>query len=166
MIRSKEYHFGEIAVDEKERKHIAEALKEFLAETYSLYLLTQNFHWNVNGVWFNALHALFEKQYQDLAAATDSIAERIRALGYRAPGSFREFSELSSLKEAAQVPEAEEMICLLVDAHSIVAQKAHQIVNIANDAQDWGTADLMADRIMQHEKVIWMLKSSLSAKAL
>lgn len=165
MIKHKENYFMDIEIDDKDRKQIAEGLKRFLAETYSLYLLTQNFHWNVSGGSFLSLHELFEKQYRGLADAADLIAERIRALGFRAPASFHEFSELSSLREETHVPEAEEMIRLLLEANSVVEQKAHQIAMIATDAQDWATADLMADRILEHEKAIWMLRSSFSGKA-
>ena len=162
MTKTKENKV-EITTVQKDRKHIAEGTRVFMADTYSLYLMTQNFHWNVTGPLFHSLHALFEKQYLELAATVDLIAERIRALGFPAPGTFREFSELSSLHEEIEVPAAEEMIGRLIKAHALLAESAREIAAISTEAEDVATADLMTDRVMEHEKVIWMLQSILSS---
>ncbi len=123
MTRYKEHTTVEITINEKDKKHIGEEMKRFLADTYILYVMTQNFHWNVTGPLFHSLHSLFEKQYVELAEAADLIAERIRALGLFAPGTLRDFTELSSLHEDTQIPEAEEMIQRLIEGHLFAAQK-------------------------------------------
>ena len=163
MFHDKKENRIEVAIATKDRKHIAEEMRKFMAETYSLYLMTQNFHWNVTGILFHSLHLLFEKQYLELAQAVDVIAERIRALGFNAPGSFREFSALSTLRDEIELPEAEEMVHLLMEAHSSVAQHAHHISTMSTEAEDASTADLMADRVTEHEKAIWMLQSIISS---
>lgn len=152
----------DIALTEQDRKNIAGGLNKLLADTYILYLKTQNFHWNVTGPHFPSLHAMFEGQYQDLAAAADTLAERIRALGFPAPGSFKQFAQLASIKEAPeQPPKAEEMIQqLLTDQESII-RTARAIYPYTDDVKDEATADLITDRLTVHEKNAWMLRSCL-----
>ena len=162
MIKSRESVVVEISVSEKERKHLAEELKKIMADTYVLYVMTQNFHWNVTGFLFRSLHELFEKQYLELAGAVDLIAERIRALGFTAPGSLREFLELASLNEENHVPPPEEMIHLLLECNEILAQKTGRVSMASHEAGDAATADLLADRVLAHEKAAWMLRSCLS----
>ena len=149
----------EIAQDQ--RKKVAEELAILLADTYTLYLKTHNFHWNVKGHMFQALHTLFEQQYQDLAAASDLIAERIRALDFPAPGSYAEFGKLTSVKEAVGVPKAEDMIRQLFDGHKIVSHCASRALDAAEKADDQATMDLLTERLQTHEKAAWMLKSLL-----
>jgi starvation-inducible DNA-binding protein len=140
---------------------VASELSHLLADTYILYLKTQNFHWNVTGPLFPALHALFETQYTELQEAVDLIAERIRALGEHAPGSFAEFQKLSSLKEEAGTVSAENMLKKLLQDHEIIS---HQLLNIfekAEEANDQATLDLLTERLRAHEKTAWMLRSSI-----
>ena len=147
----------------KQRKSdpVVDALSKLLADSYTLYLKTHNFHWNVTGPMFTTLHTLFETEYMELALAVDEIAERIRALGAVAPGSYREFSRLSSLKEAEGVPAATEMLRQLVADQEVVVQSAHRLVNAAQKAGDEGSADLGIRRLQVHEKNAWMLRSHL-----
>ncbi len=150
-----------IGIDEKDRQEIAQGLSRLLADTYTLYLKTHNFHWNVTGPMFNTLHLMFEEEYTELATAVDSIAERIRTLGYPAPGSYSEYAELSSIKETAGVPKAEEMIKLLVEGNEAVVRTARSIFPFAEKANDESTADLLTQRMSLHEKNAWMLRSLL-----
>ena len=148
-----------IGIDEKDRKEIAQGLSRLLADTYTLYLKTHNFHWNVTGPMFQTLHLMFETQYNELALAVDSIAERIRALGFPAPGTYAEFIELSSLKEQPGVPAAEQMIRLLVDGHEATIRTARSAFPTAERSNDEATADLLTQRMQVHEKTAWMLRS-------
>ncbi len=148
-------------VKENDRKEIVEGLSQVLAESYVLYLKTHNFHWNVTGPMFQPLHSVFEGQYSELAEAVDEIAERIRALGHPAPGSFAEFQRLSSIEEASIKPKALEMVKELLDGHETISQTANNVVATAQEGGDEGTADLMIQRIQEHDKTAWMLRSFL-----
>lgn len=150
-----------IGIEEKERKLIAEGLSHFLADTYTLYLKTHNFHWNVTGPQFQTLHLMFEQQYNDLALAVDLIAERIRALGFFAPGTYAQFLELSSIKEEKNIPSAEHMIQSLIEAQEAVVRTARSIFTVVDQAKDVTTADLLTQRMNVHEKTAWMLRSLL-----
>jgi starvation-inducible DNA-binding protein len=151
-----------IGITEEDRKEIAEGLSRLLADTYTLYLKTHNFHWNVTGPMFQTLHMMFEQQYNDLALAVDQIAERIRALGFIAPGSYREFARLSSIKEENHVPDARRMIQLLVEGQEAVTRTARSIFPAVGGANDEPTADLLTQRMQVHEKTAWMLRSLLA----
>lgn len=151
----------DIGINEKDRAEIAAGLGRLLADTYSLYLKTHNFHWNVTGPMFQALHLMFETQYTELALAVDLVAERIRSLGFPAPGTYGEFVRLSSIKETPGVPKAEEMIRLLVEGQEAVVRTARSIFPLAEKATDEATADLLTQRIQLHEKTAWMLRSLL-----
>jgi starvation-inducible DNA-binding protein len=151
----------DIGISEKDRKEIAKGLSHLLADTYTLYLKTHNFHWNVTGPMFNTLHLMFETQYTELATAVDLIAERIRSLGHPAPGSYAQFAELTSLKEAKGVPKAKDMIEQLVEGHEAVARTARKVFPTAEDASDEASCDLLTQRIQLHEKTAWMLRSLL-----
>ena len=151
----------DIGIAEKDRKAIAKGLMALLADTYTLYLKTHNFHWNVTGPMFNTLHLMFEQQYTELATAVDSIAERIRSLGERAPGSYAEFGKLASIKEASGTPDAAMMIRQLVEGNEAVVKTARSIFDTADDAGDESTADLLTQRLQIHEKTAWMLRSLL-----
>ncbi|HWQ39928.1 MAG TPA: Dps family protein [Burkholderiales bacterium] len=151
----------DIGIGEKDRAQIAQGLSKLLADTYTLYLQTHNFHWNVTGPMFNTLHLMFEQQYTELAAAVDLIAERIRALGFPAPGSYAAYSKLSSIKEVEGVPSAEEMIRTLVKGQEAVVRTAREIFPIVEKASDEPTADLLTQRMQVHEKTAWMLRSLL-----
>jgi starvation-inducible DNA-binding protein len=151
----------DIGIPEESRKEIAEGLSRLLADTYSLYLKTHNFHWNVTGPMFQTLHLMFETQYNELALAVDLIAERIRALGFPAPGTYTDFSQLSSIPETPGVPKAEEMIRLLVEGQESVARTARSIFPLAEKVNDEPTADLLTQRLQVHEKTAWMLRSLL-----
>ena len=148
-------------INAKERKHIALGLSKVLADSYTLYLKTHNFHWNVTGPMFQTLHLMFEGQYNELWTATDTIAERIRALGHYAPGSYAQFAKLTSIKEAEGVPTAKEMIAQLVDGHEAVTRTAREVYPAADKATDEATADLLTQRIQLHKKTAWMLRSML-----
>ncbi|BBE08259.1 MAG: starvation-inducible DNA-binding protein [Glomeribacter sp. 1016415] len=150
-----------IGINDQERKKISEGLSHLLADTYTLYLKTHNFHWNVTGPQFNTLHLMFETQYTELAVAVDEIAERIRALGFPAPGSYREFIKLSSIPEAEGMPTAEEMIRQLVEGQEAVVRTARKIFPVTEAAHDEPTADLLTQRMQTHEKTAWMLRSML-----
>jgi starvation-inducible DNA-binding protein len=150
-----------IGIEENDRKNIAEGLSRLLADTYTLYLKTHYFHWNVTGPLFNSLHLMFEQQYTELALAVDSIAERIRTLGYPAPGSYSEYAELSSIEETREVPEAEKMVRLLVEGNESVVRTARVVFPVAEKANDESTADLLTQRMSLHEKNAWMLRSML-----
>ncbi|GAB1537661.1 Dps family protein [Scytonema sp. NUACC21] len=150
-----------IGIDEANRAKIAEGLSHLLADTYTLYLKTHNFHWNVTGPMFQTLHLLFETQYTELATAVDLIAERIRALGYPAPGTYSEFAKLSSISETSGVPKATEMIRLLVEGQEAVVRTARSIFPVVEEVNDEPTADLLTQRMLVHEKNAWMLRSLL-----
>lgn len=151
----------DIGIPEKDRKEIADGLARLLADTYTLYLKTHNFHWNVTGPHFQTLHGMFETQYTELADAVDQIAERIRALGFPAPGSYQEFAKLTSIREQVGVPRAEQMIELLVEGQETVVRTARSIFPAVDRAQDEPTADLLTQRMQTHEKTAWMLRSLL-----
>jgi starvation-inducible DNA-binding protein len=151
-----------IGISEQDRKEIADGLAKLLADTYTLYLKTHNFHWNVTGPMFETLHLMFERQYTELAAAVDQIAERIRALGFPAPGTYAEFGRLASIKEEPGVPNAESMIRLLVDGQETVVRTARSVFPSVERAHDEPTADLLTQRMQVHEKTAWMLRSLLA----
>ena len=151
----------DIGINEKDRKNIAQGLDRLLADSYTLYLMTHNFHWNVKGPMFNTLHLMFEAQYNELALAVDLIAERIRALGFPAPGTYSEFVALSSIKEVKGQPKAEDMIKHLVAGQEAVVKTARSIFPVVEKASDEPTADLLTQRMQLHEKTAWMLRSLL-----
>jgi starvation-inducible DNA-binding protein len=151
----------DIGIPAQARRQIADGLARLLADTYTLYLKTHNFHWNVTGPMFSTLHLMFEQQYNELALAVDAIAERIRALGYPAPGSYRAYAQLSSIEEADGVPGAEAMIAQLVKGQEAVARTARSIFPAVEKANDEPTADLLTQRMQVHEKTAWMLRSML-----
>ncbi len=150
-----------IGIEEKDREKIAGGLTRLLADTYTLYLKTHSYHWNVTGPRFRDLHMLFEEQYTELATAVDDIAERIRTLGYPAPGTFREYLELATIEEIPGAPAAEEMVSDLVIAQEIIVRTCREILPAAQDANDESTVGLVADRMAIHEKAAWMLRSLL-----
>jgi starvation-inducible DNA-binding protein len=150
-----------IGISDEDRAAIAEGLSRLLADTYTLYLKTHNYHWNVTGPMFNTLHLMFETQYTELALAVDLVAERIRALGYPAPGSYAQYSKLSVIKESEGVPPAEEMIADLVKGQEAVAKTARSIFPLVDKAGDEPTADLLTQRMQVHEKSAWMLRAML-----
>ncbi len=151
----------DIGIAEKDRKEIAQGLSRLLADSYTLYLMTHNFHWNVKGPMFNTLHLMFMEQYTEQWNALDLIAERIRALDFPAPGTYREFVKLASIKEVDGVPKAMEMIKLLVAAQEATARTARSLVPIVEEASDQPTLDLLTQRLEVHEKTAWMLRSLL-----
>lgn len=152
-----------IGIEDTKRQQISEGLSRLLADTYTLYLKTHNFHWNVTGPMFQTLHTMFETQYTELALAVDSIAERIRALGYPAPGTYSEYAKLSSIDETPGVPKAEEMIRLLVQGQEAVVRTARSLFPLVDEANDEPTADLLTQRMQVHEKTAWMLRSLLES---
>jgi len=151
----------DIGIKEKDRARIAEGLGHMLADTYTLYLKTHNFHWNVTGPMFQTLHLMFETQYNELALAVDLIAERIRALGHPAPATYAEFGKLSSIKEPRGAPKATGMIKALVEGQEAVVRTAREVFPVAEKAGDQATMDLLTQRINLHEKTAWMLRSLL-----
>lgn len=151
----------DIGIDEASRKEIAEGLSKLLADSYTLYLKTHNFHWNVTGPMFRTLHLMFEEQYTELSTAVDEIAERIRSLGFPAPGTYSDFAKLTSIKETTGVPDAQEMIRLLVEGQETVARTARSIFPAVEKASDEPSADLLTQRMQVHEKTAWMLRSLL-----
>jgi len=151
----------DIGIPAKDRERIAQGLSALLADTYSLYLKTHNFHWNVEGPMFNTLHLMFMGQYTELWTALDAVAERIRSLGYPAPGTYRQFAKLTSIEETDGVPEALEMVKLLMKGHEAVAKTARGVFPHAEAAGDESTADLLTQRLQIHEKTAWMLRSLL-----
>jgi starvation-inducible DNA-binding protein len=153
----------DIGINETDRAAIAQGLGHLLADTYSLYLLTHNFHWNVTGPMFQTLHLMFETQYTELALAVDAIAERIRSLGYPAPGTYSEFQRLASIKEPVGVPKATDMVRILVESQEAVVRTARGVFPVAERASDEATVDLLTQRIQLHEKTAWMLRSLLDA---
>lgn len=150
-----------IGIDDKTRETIANGLSRLLADTYTLYLKTHNFHWNVTGPMFQTLHLMFEQQYNELSLAVDTIAERIRALGYPAPATYSEFAKLTSIPETEGVPKAKEMIRLLVEGQETVVRTAREIFPLTDEANDEPSADLLTQRMQIHEKTAWMLRSLL-----
>ena len=152
----------DIGIDEHDRRAIAEGLSRLLADTYTVYLKTHNFHWNVTGPMFNTLHLMFEAQYTELALAVDEIAERIRALGVPAPGSYAQFGALTRIREETGVPTAEEMIAQLVKDQEAIVRTARDVFPIAEGAKDEPTADLVTQRMQIHEKTAWMLRAMIS----
>lgn len=151
----------DIGIPEKQREEICEGLGRLLADSYTLYLKTHNYHWNVTGPLFNTLHLMFEQQYTELAAAVDEIAERIRALGFPAPGSYAAFAELTEIEEETDVPSAEQMIANLVKGQETVVRTARKVFPAVEAANDEPTADLLTQRMQIHEKNAWMLRSML-----
>ena len=154
----------DIGIADKDRKKIAEGLSRLLADTYTLYLKTHNYHWNVEGPMFQTLHTMFETQYTELALAVDLIAERIRALGHYAPGSYAQYAKLSSISEETGVPSAQDMIRNLVKGNEAVTKTAREIFPLTDKSSDEPTADLLTQRMQIHEKTAWMLRSLLEKK--
>ena len=153
-----------IGISEEDRKAIAEGLGRLLADTYILYLKTHNFHWNVTGPSFRTLHLMFEEQYNELALAVDAIAERIRALGFPAPGTYAQYLELASIKETAGVPSSDDMIKYLVEGQEAVVRTARSVFPLTDKVSDEPTADLLTQRMQVHEKTAWMLRVLLEGK--
>ena len=151
----------DIGIDAKHREKIASELSKVQADTYSLYLKTHNFHWNVTGPMFQTLHLMFEQQYNELWLAVDLLAERIRALGFPAPGTYKQFAALTAIKEDEGVPRAQDMIRKLVEGHETVARTARSTFQVAETASDQPTCDLLTQRMQIHEKTAWMLRSLL-----
>ena len=149
----------DIGISEENRVAIAEGLKALLADSYTLYLQTHNFHWNVTGPQFRELHLMFEEHYTELATAVDDVAERIRTLGVAAPGTYQSFAQLSSIDEVEGVPPAEEMIARLTAGHEQVVKTCRSVLARAQDADDESTASLVSDRMRVHEKTAWMLRA-------
>ncbi len=152
-----------IGISDTDRQAIAAGLSRLLADSYTLYLKTHNYHWNVTGPQFNTLHTMFEQQYTELAVAVDDIAERIRALGIAAPGSYKDFARLASVEEAQGDESADEMVRQLVIGQETVVRTAREIFPIASDANDEPSADLLTQRMQVHEKNAWMLRSMLES---
>lgn len=151
-----------IGIGEKDRAAITGGLSKLLADTYTLYLTTHNFHWNVTGPMFNTLHTMFMEQYTELWSAVDPIAERIRSLGHPAPGSYEQFSKLSSIKDVPTKPlKALEMVAILVEGHEAVARTARGVFPLSDEASDEPTSDLLTQRLTVHEQTAWMLRSLL-----
>ncbi len=150
-----------IGIPAEDRKAIADGLSRMLADSYTLYLKTHNYHWNVKGPMFQTLHLLFETQYNELALAVDLVAERIRALGHPAPGTYVEFLKLTTIKETLGVPSAKEMIQDLVSGQEAVVRTARSIFPVVEQVRDEPTADLLTQRMQIHEKNAWMLRSLL-----
>jgi len=161
MVTQNQVQPVNIGIPEEKRAEIAEGLSRLLADTYTLYLKTHNFHWNVTGPMFQTLHLMFETQYTELALAVDLIAERIRALGYPAPGTYSEYAKLSSIPETPGVPKAIEMIRLLVEGQEAVVRTARSIFPVIDEVNDEPSADLLTQRMQLHEKNAWMLRSLL-----
>jgi starvation-inducible DNA-binding protein len=155
----------DIGIETDKRKEIADGLSRVLADSYTLYLKTHYFHWNVTGPMFQTLHLMFETQYNELALAVDLVAERIRALGFVAPGTYKQFAQLSAIKdEEGAVPKAHDMIRRLVEGHETVARTAREIFKAADGANDQPTCDLLTQRMQVHEKTAWMLRSLLEER--
>ena len=151
----------QIGISKDHRQQVSRALSCLLADTYTLYLKTQNYHWNITGPLFHTLHLMFEDQYTDLSRAVDLVAERIRALGFYAPGSYKQFQKLSSLEEDDGVPKGMDMIKNLMKGHETLIQTARKVLAPARAAEDEATLDLLTQRIQTHEKISWMLRSLL-----
>lgn len=151
----------DIGIDETQRRKIAEGLSHLLADTFTLYLKTHNYHWNVTGPMFQTLHTMFETQYNELWTSTDDIAERIRSLGFYAPGTFSQFGSMTVIEETKGVPSAKEMIKHLMDGHEAAVRTARKYFPDAEDGNDEATLDLLTQRMQYHEKTAWMLRSLL-----
>lgn len=149
----------DIGIKEADRLKIAEGLKSLLADSYTLYLMTHNFHWNVEGPQFRDLHLMFEEQYTELATAVDDVAERIRTLDVVAPGTYKELARLSSIKEVEGVPEGKDMVDILTKAHEQIVKTCREVLKLAQDGNDESTASLASDRMRIHEKTAWMLRA-------
>lgn len=149
----------DIGINSENRQKIAEGLKHLLADSYTLYLQTHNFHWNVSGPQFRELHLMFEEHYTELAVAVDDIAERIRTLDVAAPGTYKEFARLSTIDEVEGVPSSEEMVDLLTKGHEQVVKTSREVLKLAQSAGDESTAALVSDRMRIHEKTSWMLRA-------
>ncbi|WP_444930177.1 Dps family protein [Microbulbifer sp. SSSA002] len=150
----------DIGISENDREKIAAGLKHLLADSYTLYLQTHNFHWNVTGPLFRELHLMFEEHYNELATAVDDIAERIRTLGVSAPGTYQAFAQLSSIKEIVEVPPAEEMVKILTAGHEQVIKTCRDVLKDAQAGEDESTVALVSDRMRVHEKTAWMLRAT------
>lgn len=151
----------DIGISDKAREQIADGLKVLLADTYTLYLQTHNFHWNITGPQFRELHLMFEEHYTELATAVDLIAERIRTLGVYAPGTYKAFAALANIEPVEEIPPAEEMLKVLIKAHEQVVKTCRAALKPAQKANDESTASLVSDRMVLHEKTAWMLRSML-----
>jgi len=151
----------DIGISDSDRENIVRGLSALLADSYTLYLMTHNFHWNVTGPQFNSLHLMFMGQYTEQWNALDVIAERIRALGHPAPGTYKEFVKLASIKEVEGVPKTNDMICHLVAAQEATARTARKLFPLVDSANDQPSADLLTQRLEVHEKTAWMLRSLL-----
>lgn len=151
----------DIGIDESNRNQIADGLKNLLADSYTLYLQTHNFHWNVTGPQFRELHLMFEEHYTELATAVDEIAERIRTLGIAAPGTYQAFAQLSAIKEVEGVPSAEDMVTLLTKGHEQVVKTCRAVLKTSQAADDESTSALVSDRMRIHEKTAWMLRATV-----
>ncbi|MGB5710805.1 MAG: Dps family protein [Waterburya sp.] len=149
----------DIGIKQQDRIKIAEGLKRLLADSYTLYLQSHNFHWNVTGPQFRELHLMFEEHYTELATAVDDVAERIRTLDVPAPGTYKSFAELSSIKEIEGVPAAKDMVEILTQGHQQVVKTCREVLSIAQEANDESTASLVSDRMRIHEKTAWMLRA-------
>lgn len=152
----------DIGIKRKDREAVAEALAKLLADTYSLYLKTHSFHWNVTGPKFNDLHQMFETHYTEMWTAADEIAERIRTLDVISPGSYSQFAALTSIKEESGAPDADTMLAQLLEGHETLAASARAAFDVADDADDEGSADIATQRMQVHEKTAWMLRSMLA----
>ncbi len=150
-----------IGINEQDRQTVAAHLKRLLADSYTLYLQTHNFHWNVTGKQFRDLHLMFEEHYNELSIAVDDIAERIRTLGSPAPGTYKAFAELSSIQEVEEVPKSDAMISILNRSHETVVRTCREALKVAQDADDESSAALISDRMRIHEKTAWMLRALL-----
>ena len=151
----------DIGIAKDDRLAIAEGLKRLLADSYTLYLMTHNFHWNVTGPQFRELHLMFEEHYTELATAVDDIAERIRTLDVVAPGTYKAFAALSSVKEVDDIPEAPDMVRLLTQAHEQIVKTCRDVLKLSQQADDESTSALVSDRMRVHEKTAWMLRATL-----
>lgn len=151
----------DIGISKEHRHQVAETLKVLLADSYTLYLQTHNFHWNVTGPQFRDLHLMFEEHYTELATAVDEIAERIRTLGVFAPGTYKQFAELSNIKETDIVPEALDMVAILTEGHEQIVKTCRDVLEVAQKADDESSVSLVSDRMVLHEKTAWMLRSML-----
>ena len=151
----------DIGISEQQRQEVADKLKVLLADSYTLYLQTHNFHWNVTGPQFRELHLMFEEHYTELATAVDEIAERIRTLGVFAPGTYKQFAELSHIKETDDIPSGTDMVRILTEGHEQVVRTCRDVLAVAQKADDESSVSLVSDRMVLHEKTAWMLRSLL-----
>lgn len=149
----------DIGINEQDRHDIADGLKRLLADSYTLYLQTHNFHWNVTGPQFRELHLMFEEQYNELAIAVDDVAERIRTLGFSAPGTYKAFAQFSSIEEVEGVPAASDMVAILTHGHEQVVKTCRDVLKKSQAADDESTSSLVSDRMRVHEKTAWMLRA-------